>query len=102
MNFTIYHNRSYEIFYAIFAAVKQKYSIMIDLEFRLMVDDDIALNEYDYLYANKKDVKVKFVYSNVVTDKETVRFFTYRDALKLARQRRNDKRYRNYVFFIEL
>lgn len=73
---------------------------MYELERRIYVTKEILLHEYSYYYGNKKDEKVEFVYLNVKTDKESVKVFTYKKSLELARQRRADGRYKNYEFII--
>ena len=59
------------------------------------------LHEYDYVYGDKKDVEISFVYYNFKKGKESKPISrTYQDALALARERANDGRYKNYEFLI--
>lgn len=75
---------------------------MKELENKTFVSEEIITNEYDYMYGDKKNEKVDFSFINVVTEKEITKhaIFTYRQALALARERRNDRRYRNYEYII--
>ena len=69
---------------------------------RIKVEDTLIKNEYDYYFGDKKDVLVVFCYTNIKAQKETERNFTYHKAIKLARERRLDGRYKNYEFYIYL
>ena len=75
---------------------------MFELEKRIFVNKEIFENEYSYLYGNNKDNIVTFQYYNTKTDKEgeQKRFWNYAEALKLARAKRKDSRYKNYEFLI--
>ena len=75
---------------------------MFELEKRIFVNKEIFENEYSYLYGNNKDKIVIFQYYNIKTDKEgeEKRFWNYAEALKLARAKRKDGRYKNYEFLI--
>lgn len=74
------------------------------IESRTFISENLLLHEYEYTFGDKKDVKVNFTYLNVKTCKENekVGVFTYKQAISLARERRNDKRYKNYEFIITL
>ena len=76
---------------------------MKQIETRIFVSDDILLHEYDYMYGDKKDQKVNFTFINTRTGKENTKYgvFYYRHALCLARERRNDGRYKNYEYAID-
>ena len=74
---------------------------MKEIEKRIFVTEDILLNEWHYLYGDKKDVLLDFVYYNFKKDKETnIGKRTYVENLELARSRRSDGRYKNYEFLI--
>jgi hypothetical protein len=85
-----------------FASVKETRKDMKEIESRIYVTQELLLNEYDYVYGNKKNQEVTFVYYNVKKDREGTEktFENYSKALDFARYRRNDGRYRNYEFFI--
>lgn len=72
------------------------------VETRIFLTDDILIHEYEYTYGDRKDKKVDFTFVNNVTCKETAKkqVFTYRQAISIAREKRNDKRYKNYEFLI--
>lgn len=74
-----------------------------ELERRIYVSDEIVLHEYDYVYGDKKNNKVWFTYYNFKKDKEgkTIEFENYTEALSVARRRANDKRYKNYEYWID-
>lgn len=60
-------------------------------------------NEYSYMFGDNKDKPLTFQYYQVKKDRTTTCFVgNYRELLDFARYRRNDKRYRNYDFFITL
>lgn len=75
---------------------------MKQIESRIFVSDDILLHEYDYMYGDKKDQKVNFTFINTRTGKENTKqlAFKYRNAFNLARERRNDGRYKDYEYAI--
>ena len=75
---------------------------MRQIEAKTFVSEEILLHEYDYMYGNKKDQKVDFTFINTRTGKENTKqaVFNYRHALNLARERRNDGRYKNYEYAI--
>lgn len=75
---------------------------MFEIENRIFVNKEIFENEYSYLYGGNKDKIVTFQYYNIKTNKEgeQKRFWNYAEALKLARARRKDGRYKNYEFLI--
>ena len=75
---------------------------MKKIEARTFVSEDILQHEYEYTYGSKKDEMVDFTFSNTKTGKENTKYkaFTYRKALDLARDRRNDGRYKNYEYAI--
>ena len=74
---------------------------MKEIERRIFVNEKILLNEYEYVYGNRKNIMVRFSYYNVVRGRENIgRQMRYNDALALARNRARDKRYKNYEFFI--
>lgn len=75
---------------------------MKQIEAKTFVSEDILLHEHEYTYGSKKDKKVDFTYSNTKTGTDTTKYkaFTYKQALDLARNRRNDGRYNNYEFII--
>lgn len=74
---------------------------MNEIERRIFVSEKILLNEYEYVYGNRKNNMVKFSYYNFVKDRENIGIrMRYNDALALARGRANDKRYKNFEFFI--
>ena len=72
------------------------------VETRTFVTTDILIHEYEYMFGDRKDMKVDFTFINNKTDKEntTTNVFTYKEALNLARRRRNDGRYKNFEFLI--
>ena len=51
-------------------------------------------------YKGEMDKDVTFVYINVKTGKETECHFPLEYAIKLAEERANDKRYKNFEFYI--
>ena len=62
--------------------------------FQSLWGDEIVIEE-------NKDKEVTFSYYHVKKDRETpIGFKNYSEALAFARYRANDKRYRNYEFFI--
>lgn len=75
---------------------------MKQIEYKTYISEDILLDEYNYTFGSKKDEKVDLTFVNIKTDKETTKHavFTYRQALNLARERRNDGRYKNYEYII--
>lgn len=77
--------------------------IMKQVETKIYVSEEILLHEYDYMYGDKKDQKVNFTFVNKRTGKENTKHtaFNYRHALDLARERQNDKRYKNYEYVID-
>ena len=81
---------------------KDNISYMFEIEKRIFVNNEIFENEYSYLYGGNKDKIVTFQYYNIKTDKEgeQKRFWNYAEALKLARIRRKDGRYKDYEFLI--
>ena len=72
------------------------------VETRTFVTTDILIHEYEYMFGDRKDVKVDFTFINNKTGKENTKanVFTYKKALELARSRRNDGRYKNFEFLI--
>ena len=74
---------------------------MKEIERRIYVSEEIVNNEHSYYYGENKDKEVTFAYYHVKknTDK-LIRFKNYQEALAFARCRANDKRYRNFEFFI--
>lgn len=75
--------------------------MMHQLETAIYVDDFIISHEYDLLYGSKKSEAVGFSYYNTKKEIEsTIRPMTYSKAVSLARERRNDLRYRNYQYLI--
>ncbi len=74
---------------------------MNEIERRIYVDDELLKNEYSYLFGEKKDEIVNFVYSNIKTGKESEhKHWNYAEALNLARARARDGRYKNFEFLI--
>lgn len=75
---------------------------MRQIEAKTFLSEEILLHEYDYMYGDKKDQKVDFTFINTRTGKENTKqaVFNYRHALNLARERRNDGRYKNYEYAI--
>ena len=75
---------------------------MRQIEAKTFVSEEILLHEYDYMYGDKKDQKVDFTFINTRTGKENTKqaVFNCRHALNLARERRNDGRYKNYEYEI--
>lgn len=75
---------------------------MKQIEERTYITDQIHEKEWEYTYGSKKDEMVDFTFSNTKTGKENTKYkaFTYRKALDLARDRRNDGRYKNFEFII--
>jgi hypothetical protein len=75
---------------------------MKQIEAKIIISDKIFVNEYDYTFGKKKNEKVDFTFVNIVTAKVITKhaIFTYRQALNLARERRNDGRYKNYEYVI--
>lgn len=75
---------------------------MKQIEFKTYISENILLDEYNYTFGSRKDEKVDFTFVNILTGKETTKHavFTYRQALNLARERRNDGRYRNFEYII--
>nr|DAU38282.1 MAG TPA: hypothetical protein [Caudoviricetes sp.] len=71
-----------------------------EIERNIYVTKEILLHEYAYYYGDRKDEIVEFVYYNIKRDRESVKEFTYKEALDLARQRRADGRYKNYEYWI--
>lgn len=76
--------------------------MMHKIETRIFISDNLLEKEYEYMYGDNKNKKVDFVFSNVKTCKDITKLgvFTYKQALELARERRKDKRYKNYEFLI--
>lgn len=72
------------------------------VETRTSITTDILEHEYEYTFGDRKGKMVDFTFVNIKTGKETTKkqVFTYTQALSLARERRNDKRYKNYEFVI--
>lgn len=72
------------------------------IEQKTFVSSAILFNEYDYLYGDERDKRVDFTFRQVLTCKENTKkgAFTYRQALSLAREKRNDMRYKNFEFII--
>lgn len=72
------------------------------VETRTFVTTDILIHEYEHMFGDRKDMKVDFTFINNKTGKENTKanVFTYREALELARSRRNDGRYKNFEFLI--
>lgn len=75
---------------------------MRQIEAKIYISDELLENEYAYTFGEKKEEKVDFTFVSVATGKEITKhaIFTYRQALNLARERRNDGRYRNYEYII--
>ena len=75
---------------------------MKQIEAKITISDKIFVNEYAYTFGEKKEEKVDFTFVNVATGKVITKhaIFTYRQALNLARERRNDGRYKNYEYVI--
>ena len=74
---------------------------MIEIEKRIFVSDEVLRDEHSLMYGKDKDRLVKFMYYNIKRDKEGKEILkTYSDALKLARERSRDGRYKNYEFLI--
>ena len=91
------------IFYIFASSLTIKTTIdMIEIERRIFLSEEIHKQEYDYVYGDKKDKIVTFSYYKPKTDKETICNLehTYSDALKFARSRANDGRYKNFEFLI--
>lgn len=72
------------------------------IETKIYVSEEILKDEYSYTYGEKKDQKVDFIFINIRTGKENTKqaAFNYRHALNLARERCNDRRYKNYEYAI--
>lgn len=92
------------VIFLIFAVVKQnRLRVMIEIEKRIYVSENLFKNEYSYLYGVDKNKLVNFIYYNWKKDKEgTPIQWKYKDALSLARSRARDGRYKNYEFLITL
>lgn len=75
---------------------------MVGIENRIFVSEELMNNEYSYMYGENKDKVVTFQYYQVKKDRLTTCHLgdNYKNALEFARYRRNDKRYKNYEFFI--
>ena len=74
---------------------------MYNVESRVWLSKDIYYNEWHFLYGDRKDEKVTFIYHNIKTGKDTIKpYWNYAYALSLARFRRSDGRYKNYEFHI--
>lgn len=75
---------------------------MIQIEAKTFVSEEILHHEHEYTYGAKQDEKVDFTFLNTKTGKETTKkeWFNYKKALQLARDRRNDGRYKNYEYII--
>lgn len=63
---------------------------------KIDMSSDVAHAAYNGQY----DKKVTFVYINIKTGKETERHFELGYAIKLAESRANDKRYKNFEYYI--
>lgn len=76
--------------------------MMNQIEAKIFVSEELLEDEYAYTFGEKKEEKVDFTFVNVATAKEITKhaIFTYRQALNLARERRNDGRYKNYEYII--
>lgn len=74
-----------------------------DMETRIFVGEEIALNEYEFYYGKRKDEKVTFIFYNFKKDRitETV-FKNYRHALEIAREKTHDKRCNNFEYYINV
>ena len=75
---------------------------MKQIEKNIYVSEEILKDEYAYTYGEKKDQKVDFIFINTRTGKYNTKqaAFNYRHALNLARERRNDGRYKEYEYAI--
>lgn len=72
-----------------------------ELEHKVYVDHDIAENEHEYSHGGKVNDNVTFCYYNFKKGIEGKRSrMTYKEAIQLARTRRNDRRYKNFEFRI--
>lgn len=72
---------------------------MIQLTFKIEISNDIFQNEYAYMYGDKKNDLVTFVYCHK-SGKEIEILMTYSRALSLALERSKDGRYKNYTYYI--
>lgn len=71
------------------------------LEKAIYVDRFIIDNEYNLLYGSKRNEIVGFSFYHTRKEKQSsIRPMIYSRAINLAREKRNDGRYRNYEYFI--
>lgn len=74
---------------------------MREIERNIYVDDYCFKNEYALTYGDLKDTEVYFQYHNKKHCKDGKKILlTYVEALKLARKRAGDGRYKNYDYLI--
>ncbi len=75
---------------------------MVEIEKRIFVSECIMKNEHSYMYGKNRDKPLTFQYYQVKKDRLTTCHVgnNYRELINFARYRRDDKRYRNYEFFI--
>lgn len=76
--------------------------MMYEIERNIYVSRRIFENEYDLIYGSRNDESVIFLYYNARQDRmgKEIEFESYSEALAFARGRANDRRYRNYEFWI--
>lgn len=76
--------------------------MMYEIERNIYVSRRIFENEYDFVYGSRNDESVIFLYYNAKQDRmgKEIELESYSEALAFARDRANDRRYRNYEFWI--
>lgn len=75
--------------------------MMHEIEQKIFVDSYCLTHEYELLLGEKKEEIVSFQFYNFKHDKEDkIVQKTYSEALRLARERARDGRYKNYHFLI--
>lgn len=76
---------------------------MVEIEFRIFIDEEFHRNFDSWYTGDNKDRKVKFTYHNAKTDKDVSKtHLNFHDAICLARRREQDGRYKNFEFLIEV
>ena len=74
---------------------------MYQIETRIFLSKEIYDNEWHFMYGDRRNEIVTFVYHNIKTGKDKLKpCWRYVNALSLARSRRSDGRYKNYEFHI--
>lgn len=75
---------------------------MQELERRIFVSDYLFEHEIEYTFGDKRNESVVFIYYNLKREREGKHIpETFRKALRLARERARDGRYKNYEFHIK-